>query len=130
MRPVDPKQTRKAKRAIEALKAHASGAEAASPFSSWESEFIEGVGERLETFGSAFADYGKGAPENALSRLQEQKVKELAKKVQAASRRAAKGEMPAVKGAQADARAVTPPRRGGLQRRNRVSRTIPLADEQ
>jgi hypothetical protein len=44
------------------------------------------VGERLEKFGSAFADYAKGAPEEALSRLQDVKLREIRAKARAESK--------------------------------------------
>ncbi len=79
-RAVDPKRTRKALKALAALKAAANDDSAPAAFSDWEDTFITQVSERLEKFGSAFADYGKGAPEEALSRLQQQKLQELRKK--------------------------------------------------
>ncbi len=80
-RAVDPKRTRKALKALQALK-DAAAAENGGVFSDWEDTFIAEVSARLETYGSAFADYGKGAPDEALSRLQQQKLKELKKKTQ------------------------------------------------
>lgn len=80
-RAVDPKRTRKALRALKALK-DAAAADGSGVFSDWEDTFITEVTARLETYGSAFADYGKGAPDEALSRLQQQKLKELKKKTQ------------------------------------------------
>lgn len=83
-RDVDPKRTRKALKSLQALKEAAAAAQAeGAPFSEWEDTFITEVGERLEKFGSAFADYGKGAPDEALSRLQQQKLQELRKKARA-----------------------------------------------
>jgi|688.fasta_scaffold488313_1 hypothetical protein len=78
-RAIDPRRTRKALKALKAL--HDSAAAGNSGvFSSWEEDFIAGVSARLETHGSAFADYRKGAPDEALSRLQHQTLKELRKK--------------------------------------------------
>jgi len=48
---------------------------------------------RLDKYGSAFADLGKGAPDEALSRLQAQKLKEIEKK----ARDQASGKEPARK---------------------------------
>ena len=88
-REIDPKSKRKAMRQLARLKAAANdqdGAAAAVAYSEWETEFIEGVSERIDKFGSAFSDFGKGAPDAALSRLQEQKLKELAKKARQQAR--------------------------------------------
>lgn len=98
-RAVDPRRTAKALRAIERI-AQEQGLEALSP---WEREFLGEVGARLEKYGSAFADYAKGAPEEALSRLQSLKLREISGK---AAKRPAEGAPAA------------PPRRGpGLQRK-------------
>lgn len=48
--------------------------------SEWEDEFVDSLEERLEEFGSAFADPQKGAPTEALSYLQLAKLKEVEKK--------------------------------------------------
>jgi len=78
-RAIDPRRTRKALKALKAL--HDSAAAGNSGvFSSWEEDFIAGVSARLETHGSAFADYRKGAPDEALSRLQQKTLKELRQK--------------------------------------------------
>lgn len=102
-RAVDPKRTRKALKALQALK-DAAAAESGGVFSDWEDTFIAEVTARLETYGSAFADYGKGAPDEALSRLQQQKLKEIRKKTQQA------------RGPEADAR---PMKRNGFKRKPR-----------
>jgi hypothetical protein len=86
-RVVDPKRTRKALKALASLRPVPDAEASAVPFTDWENSFITEVGERLEKYGSAFADYGKGAPEEALSRLQLAKLQELRKK----ARNAAKG---------------------------------------
>jgi hypothetical protein len=57
--------------------------------SEWEGEFIESVVLRLRTFGRAFGDPEKGAPGQALSALQNVKLREIAAK--------AKGEKKDVK---------------------------------
>jgi hypothetical protein len=75
-RAVDPKRTRKAKRLIERLKA----AGEATDYSAREDEFLREVDTRLDRFGSAFRDLAKGAPDDAVSRLQAQKLKEIAQK--------------------------------------------------
>jgi hypothetical protein len=55
--------------------------------SDWEGEFLGSVEDRLKTFGRAFGDPEKGAPGQALSALQQVKLKEIAGK--------AKGDKPA-----------------------------------
>ena len=73
---------KKTKRALAKLRRTAARAEAdgAPDLSNWESEFLESVEERLETYGSAFNDPEKGDREEALSRLQSHKLKEIDKK--------------------------------------------------
>jgi hypothetical protein len=48
--------------------------------SDWERQFLEEVETRIETYGSAFADPEKGADGEALSSLQQVKLKEIDKK--------------------------------------------------
>lgn len=48
----------------------------------WEDEFMASVEERLNTFGSAYADPSLGSEGEALSRLQLAKLKEIEKKAQ------------------------------------------------
>lgn len=50
------------------------------PLSDWERQFLEEVEERIETYGSAFADPLKGNEGDALSSLQQMKLKEIDKK--------------------------------------------------
>ena len=54
--------------------------------SDWEEEFLGSVGERIETYGRAFADPDKGATGAPLSALQGRKLREIQAK--------AKGETP------------------------------------
>lgn len=68
-------------RALE--KARREAAEQGVALSEWENEFIEGVSERVKTYGRAFADPDKGAMNGTLSMRQGQKLKEIRKKVQA-----------------------------------------------
>lgn len=77
-RDVDPRRTRKAQRLVERLKAAAETSP--DPLSNWEDEFLSEVGERLTKYGSSFRDLGKGGAEDAVSRLQAQKLKEIAAK--------------------------------------------------
>lgn len=82
-RDVDPKRTRKALRQVRKLAALQEAAREGSPpadYSGWEKEFLSEVEARLDKYGSAFADLGKGAPDEALSRLQAQKLTEIEKK--------------------------------------------------
>ncbi|MCA8902757.1 MAG: hypothetical protein KDA53_16070 [Hyphomonas sp.] len=50
------------------------------PLSDWERQFLEEVEERIEKYGSAFADPLKGQEGEALSQLQHVKLKEIDKK--------------------------------------------------
>lgn len=56
------------------------------PLSDWEVQFLEEVEERIETFGSAFHDPEKGAPDEALSALQQLKLREIDKKARGKSK--------------------------------------------
>lgn len=47
----------------------------------WEGEFIEGVSERVKTYGRAFADPDKGAMNGTLSLRQGLKLREIRKKI-------------------------------------------------
>jgi hypothetical protein len=76
---------------LKALKrAKAEADKAGVKLSDWEGEFLETVGERIETYGRAFADPEKGSTASALSALQTRKLKEITAK--------AKGETPARRG--------------------------------
>ena len=99
-REVDPKATRKARRIVKKLAEKAARAEAVDPetgevkpaeagvdYSPWENEFLSEVDQRLEKYGSAFADLGKGRKEDALSRLQTVKLKEIAAKARGKPRK-------------------------------------------
>lgn len=77
-REVDPRRARKAQRLIQKLRDAQENA--AEPYSGWEDEFLTEVSQRIDKFGSAFRDLGKGAPEDAVSRLQQQKLREIAAK--------------------------------------------------
>ena len=73
---------RKKRKALRKLRKAAELAEAGlgPPLSDWEREFLEEVEERIEKFGSAFADPNKGSLEEPLSALQARKLKEIDKK--------------------------------------------------
>ena len=77
-----------AKRKIARLKATL---EEMGKLTEWEEEFSESVTERLDEFGSAFADLEKGRPGDALSFAQKRVVASLNKKVKDA-RKAAKAK--------------------------------------
>jgi hypothetical protein len=63
-------------------------------YSHWEKEFLHEVGERLERFGSAFHNLAKGQAEEALSRLQAYKLREIAAKAKGKARKALRGRKP------------------------------------
>lgn len=99
-REVDPKQTRKALRIVRKLAARGAAPETVDPetgevkpgegavdYSNWENEFLGEVGQRLEKYGSAFHDLGKGRKEDALSMLQTVKLKEIAAKARGKPRK-------------------------------------------
>jgi hypothetical protein len=115
-RAVDPKRTRKALKILADLKASANSPEASAAFSEWEDAFITEVSARLEQYGSAFNDFGKGAPEDALSRLQQIKMQELRKK----ARNAAKS------GTEEGGEKVA---KGGFRRRKPLSKQTAKTDE-
>ena len=73
---------RKKRKALRKLRKAAELAEAGlgPPLSDWEREFLEEVEERIEKYGSAFADPNKGRLEEPLSALQTRKLKEIDKK--------------------------------------------------
>jgi hypothetical protein len=82
-REVDPKRTRKALRLVRKL-AEATPEE---DYSGWEKQFLDEVGARLDTFGSAFNDGSKGRLDEALSNLQTVKLKEIAAKAAGKTRK-------------------------------------------
>lgn len=75
---------RRARDAAERAIAKSDDAEAAEAarrdLSEWEEEFVTSVEQRLNEYGSAFADPEKGPLDEPLSRLQELKLKEIEKK--------------------------------------------------
>lgn len=85
-RQVDPKRTRKALAKVRKLAATEPGA-AEAAYSAWEREFLSEVESRLDRFGSAFADPTKGRMDEALSRLQEAKLREIAAKAKGKPRK-------------------------------------------
>ena len=67
--------------ALNALKrARRSAEKAGVSLSEWEGEFLDSVGERIQTHGRAFVDPEKGAPGQAFSTMQGRKLKEITAK--------------------------------------------------
>ena len=66
---------------LNALKrARRSAEKAGVSLSEWEGDFLDSVGERIQTHGRAFADPEKGAPGQAFSSMQTRKLKEITAK--------------------------------------------------
>ena len=86
-REVDKHKTRKALRKLRQAAERAEG-EGGPGLTSWEKDFVDGVSKRLETYGSAFRDPGKGKLEEALSQRQAHVARVLDKK----SRKAKAGD--------------------------------------
>lgn len=78
-REVDKRKTAKALRKLRKA-AERAGEEGAPGLTTWEKEFVEGVSGRLEKYGSAFRDPGKGRLEDALSQRQTHIVRVIDKK--------------------------------------------------
>lgn len=78
-REIDERKKRKALRKLRKAAELAERGEG-PPLSDWEREFLEEVEQRIETYGSAFADPEKGNLEDPMSALQTQKLKEIGKK--------------------------------------------------
>jgi hypothetical protein len=77
-RHVDPALTRQAQAWIARIEKRA--AREGRGLSEWEKEFLESLDERLEKFGSAFADPDKGQLSAPLSLMQGLKLREINKK--------------------------------------------------
>ena len=90
-REVDKRKTSKALRRLKRAAERAEAGEGASPLNDWEREFVAGVTQRLETYGSAFRDPSKGHLEEALSARQTQVTRAIEKKTQP-KRKAVPGE--------------------------------------
>lgn len=78
-REVDKRKTSKALRKLRRAADRASG-EGGPGLTAWEKEFVDGVTTRLEKYGSAFRDPGKGRLEEALSSRQAQVARVIDKK--------------------------------------------------
>lgn len=64
------------------------------PLSDWETAFLEEVEGRIEKYGSAFADPMKGAEGEALSGLQQAKLREIDKKARGKGGKGLKARKP------------------------------------
>lgn len=64
------------------------------PLSDWETAFLEEVEGRIEKYGSAFADPMKGAEGEALSGLQQAKLREIDKKARGKAGKGLKARKP------------------------------------
>ena len=89
MKSKPPDRKAQAKRsALNALrKAKRAANRAGVTLSDWEGEFLGSVKERVETFGRAFGDPEKGGPGEALSVMQNVKLKEITAKALGKPRR-------------------------------------------
>lgn len=82
-REVDKHKTRKALRKLRRAAERATE-EGGPGLTAWEKDFVEGVSGRLEKYGSAFRDPGKGRLEDALSQRQAQVARVIDKKTRKA----------------------------------------------
>lgn len=82
-REVDKRKTNKALRKLRRAADRATE-EGGPGLTTWEKDFVEGVTERLETYGSAFRDPSKGRLEEALSARQAQVARVIDKKTRKA----------------------------------------------
>ena len=125
-REVDEKKKRKAQRILRRVADRAK--DAPRPLTDWEKEFVDGVTERLETYGSAFRDPGKGRMEDALSVRQTHIVRQLDRKV----RKPASGAKESEPG-EPDRPGKLPsdkPRSGGLKRKTPMRASKSLRDRE
>lgn len=89
---------RKKRKALRKLRKAADLAERGlgPPLTDWEKTFLEEVEERIETYGSAFADLSKGQEAEALSALQARKLHEIDRKARGKSTGGFKTKKPKV----------------------------------
>jgi hypothetical protein len=113
-RVVDKRKTAKALRKLQRAAERAS-AEGAPALTSWEKDFVEGVTGRLETYGSAFRDPGKGRLEEALSQRQAHVARAIDKKTR--------------KGAASDDKATGQRASEGGLRRSEFKRKTPMGQK-
>lgn len=83
----DDKKTRKALARVRRTLRKKDTLEGDAALSEWEDEFIDSLEERLEKFGSAFADPEKGEISEALSYRQTAKLREVEKKARGKARK-------------------------------------------
>lgn len=88
-------------------------AEDTPDLSEWEKEFVDGVSERLKTYGSAFRDPSKGSLDEALSQRQTQVVRVLDKKTKPKSKLGDKPRKPLK--AKSGFKRKTPERKGRVR---------------
>ena len=89
--PPDPKAAAK-RAALNALKrARRAADKAGIELSDWEGEFLGSVTERVNTYGRAFGDPEKGVPGQALSAMQQRKLKEISAKAKGEPRAMPRG---------------------------------------
>jgi hypothetical protein len=113
-REVDKRKTAKALRKLRRAAERASE-DGGPEFTTWEKEFVDGVTGRLEKYGSAFRDPGKGRLEEALSQRQAHVVRVIDKKT--------RGKAAGKAGSKASD--TSKPRTGGL-RRSEFKRKTPM----
>jgi hypothetical protein len=101
-REVDKRKTSKALRKLRRA-AERAAEEGAPGLTAWEKDFVEGVTGRLEKYGSAFRDPGKGRLEDALSQRQTQVARAIDKKTR-------KPKTPSTTASAEDAAKPPPPR--------------------
>ena len=118
-RHVDPALTRQAQAWIARIEKRAVAE--GRGLSDWEKDFLESLDERLEKFGSAFADPDKGQLSAPLSLMQGLKLREINKKTKAEP--AAKRARSARKPDPARTRTVQPKPKKPLARTSGLKRT-------
>ncbi len=99
-REVDKRKTNKALRKLRRAAERATE-EGGPGLTTWEKDFVEGVTGRLEKYGSAFRDPGKGRLEEALSQRQTQVARVIEKKSR-------KAKAPAGAGSNSDQKPAPP----------------------
>jgi hypothetical protein len=119
-RTVDKRKTMKALRKLRRA-AERARAKDAPDLTAWEKDFVEGVTGRLETYGSAFRDPGKGRLEDALSQRQADVARAIDKKT-----RTKRTDLPGEKIGQVRSKASNGGlRRGELKRRAPIGQSRP-----
>jgi hypothetical protein len=112
-REVDKRKTARALRKLRRA-AERAAVEGGAKLTNWEKDFVEGVSGRLEKYGSALRDPGKGRLEEALSQRQAHVARVIDKK----SRKAAASKA-------SDKAAPSTSKKGGL-RRSEFRRKTPM----